>query len=54
MPCKKSKDLGRSQGRNVHPSQHREPGSNSQVVTWPDMEALYLWGCWHKLRYMQL
>lgn len=32
----------------------RSPGGNSQVVTWPAMEALYLWGCWYKLRNMQL
>lgn len=29
-------------------------GSHGQEVTRPDMEALYLWGCWYKLRYMQL
>lgn len=34
----KSKDLVRSQDRNVHLSQV----GNSQVVTWPAMEALYL------------
>lgn len=29
-------------------------GVNSQVITWPAMEALYPWGCCYKLRNMQL
>lgn len=29
-------------------------GGNSQVVMWPALETLYLWGCCYKLRNMQL